>query len=368
MVRATQKGEMENPSPEITKVASTVSKSDVKKMASTKHKGLPEKKKVEEAAFLAGFAKGALAAGKGAVKQKAKEVVQQKAANVARGAIPQPNRDQQSEESQYEKGKRLGFSGDLKTDAERYRVPRGPGGNPKRIGDKVRSFNDNQPLGQLKVKYGAEKVRDYYKKNKAVGESIVVENSDVEKTEDQAQKKMNQIKKQVLLKKLQAVRSGGGETVTASYQPEGEMSEGILGAASGAVLGGSLGGPVGAIAGGALGSKVDVLKKKSKVTGTEKKKPINHFKAEPKVTRSEGVVDMVKKGLERDKKAKDEKKSINSYQFDREEKLSLKDCEEQMRDWAKELVDIEIRKRPEGEKLAQLEAVKHKAVDTVFES
>ena len=43
MVRATQKGEMENPSPEITKVASTVSKSDVKKMASTKHKGLPAK-------------------------------------------------------------------------------------------------------------------------------------------------------------------------------------------------------------------------------------------------------------------------------------------------------------------------------------
>ena len=39
-----------------------------------------------------------------------------------------------------------------------------------------------------------------------------------------------------------------------------------------------------------------------------------------------------------------------------------------MRDWAKELVDIEIRKRPEGEKLAQLEAVKQKAVDTVFES
>jgi hypothetical protein len=68
------------------------------------------------------------------------------------------------------------------------------------------------------------------------------------------------------------------------------------------------------------------------------------------------------------KKAKDEKKNINSYQFDREEKLSVSDCEEQMRDWAKELVDIEIRKRPEGEKLAQLEAVKQKAVDTVFES
>ena len=53
IVRSYQKGELENPSPEVEKIASTVSKSDVKKMASTKHKGLPEKKKVEEAAFLA---------------------------------------------------------------------------------------------------------------------------------------------------------------------------------------------------------------------------------------------------------------------------------------------------------------------------
>ena len=49
MVRAAQKGELENPSPEVSKIASTVSKSDVKKMASTKHKGLPErKKKIDE--------------------------------------------------------------------------------------------------------------------------------------------------------------------------------------------------------------------------------------------------------------------------------------------------------------------------------
>ena len=46
MVRATQKGEMENPSPEVTKAASSMSKSDVKKFAKTKHKGLPNK--VEE--------------------------------------------------------------------------------------------------------------------------------------------------------------------------------------------------------------------------------------------------------------------------------------------------------------------------------
>ena len=69
------------------------------------------------------------------------------------------------------------MTGDLKTDAERYRVPRGPGGNPIRIGDKVRSMKSTQPLGQLKVKYGADKVRDYYKKNKAVGESFEIDKS-----------------------------------------------------------------------------------------------------------------------------------------------------------------------------------------------
>ena len=42
MVRSAQKGEMKNPSSEVTQTASSMSKSDVKKMASTKHKGLPE--------------------------------------------------------------------------------------------------------------------------------------------------------------------------------------------------------------------------------------------------------------------------------------------------------------------------------------
>ena len=49
MVRATQKGEMEAPSPEVAKVASSTSMSSVKKFAKTKHKGLPEKKGVKEA-------------------------------------------------------------------------------------------------------------------------------------------------------------------------------------------------------------------------------------------------------------------------------------------------------------------------------
>ena len=48
MVRATQKGEMENPSPEVAKVAASASMSDVKKFAKTKHDKLPEKKVAKE--------------------------------------------------------------------------------------------------------------------------------------------------------------------------------------------------------------------------------------------------------------------------------------------------------------------------------
>jgi len=49
MVRAAQKGEMASPSPEVAQAASSMSKSDVKKFAKTKHKGLPEKKVAKEA-------------------------------------------------------------------------------------------------------------------------------------------------------------------------------------------------------------------------------------------------------------------------------------------------------------------------------
>ena len=48
IVRAIQKGEMAPTSPETAKAAETMKKSDVKDFASTKHKGLPEKKNVEE--------------------------------------------------------------------------------------------------------------------------------------------------------------------------------------------------------------------------------------------------------------------------------------------------------------------------------
>jgi hypothetical protein len=61
-------------------------------------------------------------------------------------------------------------------------------------------------------------------------------------------------------------------------------------------------------------------------------------------------------------------KDFNTYRFDRDEKLSLSDCEEQMRDWARELVDREIRRRPEGQKLKQLEDLKQHSIDVVMES
>ena len=62
------------------------------------------------------------------------------------------------------------------------------------------------------------------------------------------------------------------------------------------------------------------------------------------------------------------KKDFSSYRFDRQEKLSLEDCEEQLKDWARNLVDREIRRRPEGMKLKQLEDLKQKAIDQVMES
>ena len=130
MVRAAQKGEGA-ASPEVAKVAGEISKKDAKDFAKTKHKGLPEKVKVKEE-----------------------------------------------------------LTGDMKTDLEKYRVPRGPGGNPIRMGDKVRSMKGDQPLGKLKVKYGADKVREYYKKNKAVGESAVLDAN--KKLETQAWRKKKQ--------------------------------------------------------------------------------------------------------------------------------------------------------------------------------
>lgn len=51
IVRAIQKGEMAPTTPETAKAAASMKKKDVKDFASTKHKGLPMKKEVEEAYY-----------------------------------------------------------------------------------------------------------------------------------------------------------------------------------------------------------------------------------------------------------------------------------------------------------------------------
>ena len=55
----------------------------------------------------------------------------------------------------------------------------------------------------------------------------------------------------------------------------------------------------------------------------------------------------------------------NSY---RNDELTLSDCEDQLRDWASQLAQREIERRPEGMKLKQLKALKQKALDVVMES
>ena len=59
IVRAIQKGEMAPTTPETAKAAEDMKKGDVKKFASTKHKGLPEKKKIKEQVSYIQFTKKA---------------------------------------------------------------------------------------------------------------------------------------------------------------------------------------------------------------------------------------------------------------------------------------------------------------------
>ena len=70
-----------------------------------------------------------------------------------------------------------------------------------------------------------------------------------------------------------------------------------------------------------------------------------------------------------EKVSKKEKKELDYRLSNRdEERLTLSDCEEQLRDWAKDLVDREIERRPEGAKLKDLKDLKQKAIDNVMES
>ena len=69
------------------------------------------------------------------------------------------------------------------------------------------------------------------------------------------------------------------------------------------------------------------------------------------------------------KKPKDEELSYKFRERGRySDDLSLSDCEEQLREWASNLAQREIERRPEGAKLKQLKELKQKAKDVVMES
>ena len=69
------------------------------------------------------------------------------------------------------------------------------------------------------------------------------------------------------------------------------------------------------------------------------------------------------------KKPKDEELNYKFRERGRySDDLTLSDCEDQLREWASNLAQREIERRPEGQKLKQLKDLKTKALDVVMES
>jgi len=69
-----------------------------------------------------------------------------------------------------------------------------------------------------------------------------------------------------------------------------------------------------------------------------------------------------------EKVSKKDKKDLD-YTFERDHgRISVSDCEDQLRTWASDLVDLELQQRPEGKQLKDLKDLRQKAMDTVFES
>jgi len=56
-----------------------------------------------------------------------------------------------------------------------------------------------------------------------------------------------------------------------------------------------------------------------------------------------------------------------SYSYD-DDKITLEDCNDQIRVWAKGLAEKEIEKQPEGKQLAKLKGIKRSALDSIMES
>ena len=109
-------------------------------------------------------------------------------------------------------------------------------------------------------------------------------------------------------------------------------------------------------------------------------------KAVEKLSKKIGADVIIKKFAEAEKKLEEaratavtffEKKKTKdqelNYKFREQgsryaDRLELSDCQDQLREWASDLAQREIEKRPEGAKLRQLKELKQKAKDVVMES
>ena len=114
---------------------------------------------------------------------------------------------------------------------------------------------------QMEKEVKEKKVKNKIIINPKLGEAVeelggqlidVQEMNGDQKEDPQMKSKMlrqRQLKKQVLLRKLQAVRQTGGEDITASYEPEGEQIDEIVGGLANAIrIGGALGLTAGGLA------------------------------------------------------------------------------------------------------------------------
>ena len=108
-----------------------------------------------------------------------------------------------------------------------------------------------------------------------------------------------------------------------------------------------------------------IVSKLAKKMGADK--ILNEFKKA--VAQLEAIRDKARTFFKKKADQDADKKKDLTYNFrNKEEDISLKDCEEQLKEWARELVDREIRRRPEGLKLKQLEELQQHSIDTVMES
>ena len=104
------------------------------------------------------------------------------------------------------------------------RKPSQPAPKSKVKGKTVLQKETEKKYGKGKTALDIVKAKITAKHGKgAIMSKESIEEASTAPKEDSKVKRQNMLKRQVLMKKLQAVRAGGGSDVVASYQPEGEL-------------------------------------------------------------------------------------------------------------------------------------------------